>query len=60
MATSISAQYAAGVAAGRFGSDDAQLAIVEKLSRLEARIAERANRRRSAGCSAAARTTRRR
>jgi cell division protein ZapE len=40
MATSVSAQYAAGVAAGRFGSDDAQLAVVAKLGRLEARIAE--------------------
>ena len=40
MASSITAQYAAGVAAGRVGSDDAQLAVIEKLARLEARIAE--------------------
>src|ERR1700721_4461431 len=40
MAISITAQYAAGVAAGRVGSDDAQLAVVAKLQRLEVRIAE--------------------
>src|SRR5579863_2490790 len=40
MAISITAQYAAGVAAGRVGSDAAQLAVIEKLARLEVRIAE--------------------
>src|ERR1700688_3636670 len=40
MAISITAQYAAGVAAGRVGSDDAQLAVIETLARLEVRIAE--------------------
>ena len=40
MASTVTAQYAAGVAAGRVGSDDAQLAVIEKLARLEARIAE--------------------
>jgi cell division protein ZapE len=40
MASSIAAFYAANVAAGRIESDDAQLAVVEKLVRLEARIAE--------------------
>src|ERR1700688_3230023 len=40
MASSITAQYAAGVAAGRVGSDDAQLAVIAKLARLEARVAE--------------------
>ena len=40
MATSITAQYASGVAAGRVGSDDAQLAVIAQLARLEVRIAE--------------------
>ena len=40
MASSITAQYASGVAAGRVGSDDAQLAVIAKLARLEVRIAE--------------------
>src|ERR1700693_6546805 len=40
MASTVTAQYAAGVAAGRVGSDDAQLAVIEKLARLEARIVE--------------------
>src|ERR1700734_3002609 len=40
MVGTVTAQYAAGVAAGRVGSDDAQLAIIAKLQRLEARIAE--------------------
>jgi cell division protein ZapE len=40
MASSITAQYAAGVAAGRIGSDAAQLAVVELLARLEARLVE--------------------
>jgi len=39
MASSIAAFYAASVAAGRIERDDAQLAIVAKLTRLEARIA---------------------
>src|ERR1700730_7081180 len=37
MASTVTAQYAAGVAAGRVGSDDAQLAVIAKL---EARSAE--------------------
>src|SRR5580692_8785036 len=40
MAISITAQYAAGVAAGHVGSDDAQLVVIAKLQRLEVRIAE--------------------
>jgi cell division protein ZapE len=40
MASSVTAQYAAGVVAGLVGSDSAQLAVVDKLARLEARIAE--------------------
>ena len=40
MANSVTAQYAASVAAGRVGSDDAQLAVIARLSRLEARIVE--------------------
>jgi cell division protein ZapE len=40
MASTVTAQYAAGVAAGRVGSDDAQLAVIAKLARLEVRIAE--------------------
>src|SRR5580700_1894608 len=40
MASTVTAQYATGVAAGRVGSDDAQLAVIAKLARLEARIAE--------------------
>jgi cell division protein ZapE len=39
MANSVSAQYDASVAAGRVERDDAQLAVVEMLSRLETRIA---------------------
>jgi cell division protein ZapE len=38
MATSVIAQYTAGVAAGRVESDDAQLAVLEMMVRLEARI----------------------
>ena len=44
MASSITAQYAAGVAAGRVGSDDAQLAVIEKLA-----TARGADRRASPG-----------
>jgi len=40
MASSVTAQYAAGVAMGRIGSDAAQLAVVDILARLEARIKE--------------------
>ncbi len=40
MANSIIAQYAAGVAAGRIERDAAQAAVVERLARLEARIAQ--------------------
>ncbi len=40
MASSVIAQYAAGIAAGQIGSDDAQRAVVEKLAQLEARIVE--------------------
>jgi cell division protein ZapE len=40
MASSITAQYAAGIAMGRIGSDDAQRAVVDMLARLEVRIAE--------------------
>jgi cell division protein ZapE len=41
MASSVAKRYAAAVAAGRIERDEAQLAIVEKMARLEARIAER-------------------
>jgi cell division protein ZapE len=40
MTSSITARYAAGVAAGRVERDVAQVAIVERLTRLEARIAQ--------------------
>ncbi len=40
MASSITARYSAGVAAGRVERDVAQVAIVERLTRLEARIAQ--------------------
>jgi cell division protein ZapE len=40
MASSITARYAAGVAAGRIERDPAQLAVVGMLARLEARIVE--------------------
>jgi cell division protein ZapE len=40
MASSITARYAAGVAGGRVERDVAQLAVVDTLARLEARIAE--------------------
>src|SRR6202140_3823470 len=40
MASSVSAQYAAGVAADRIESDDAQLAVIAMMARLEARIVE--------------------
>jgi cell division protein ZapE len=41
MANSVAAFYAASVAAGRLENDDGQRAVVGKLARLEARIAER-------------------
>ncbi len=40
MTNSVTAQYAAGVAAGRVESDPAQLAVLEMMARLETRIAE--------------------
>jgi cell division protein ZapE len=40
MASSVKAQYAAGIATGRIASDDAQRAVVDMLARLEARIVE--------------------
>jgi cell division protein ZapE len=40
MASSVTVQYAAGVAAGRVERDSAQLAVVDMLARLEARIAQ--------------------
>src|ERR1700692_899839 len=40
MASSVSAQHAAGVPAGRIESDDAQLAVIAMMARLEARIVE--------------------
>jgi len=40
MTNSVTAHYAAGVAMGRIGSDAAQLAVVDILARLEARIKE--------------------
>jgi cell division protein ZapE len=40
MASSVATRYAANVAAGRIERDDVQLTIVEKMTRLEARISE--------------------
>ncbi len=40
MTNSVTAHYAAGVAAGRVESDAAQLAVLERMARLEAHIAE--------------------
>ena len=40
MASSVATRYAANVAAGRIERDDAQLVIVERMTELEARIAE--------------------
>jgi len=40
MANSVTAQYAAGVAAGSVESDDAQLTVIDMMARLEARIVE--------------------
>jgi cell division protein ZapE len=47
MASSIKARYAAGVAGGLIEPDSAQLAVVDKLARLEAQIAERRLARKS-------------
>ena len=58
MTNSITARHEAAVAAGRVERDAAQLAVVERLARLETgsrSIAWRANPPRSAGCSAVAR-----
>jgi cell division protein ZapE len=40
MANSITARYAAGVAGGKVEQDDAQVAVVRMLARLEERIVE--------------------
>jgi len=40
MASSVTAQYSAGVAAGRIERDDAQVAVIEMMARLETRIME--------------------
>src|SRR5271168_1084292 len=40
MANSVTAQYAAGVTAGRVESDDAQLAVLQTMAQLEARLAQ--------------------
>ncbi|MBO0715960.1 MAG: cell division protein ZapE, partial [Rhizobiales bacterium] len=48
IASSVANRYAADVAAGRIERDDAQLAIVEKMTRLEERIAEYLSRKSSA------------
>jgi cell division protein ZapE len=40
MASSVTAQYAAGVAAGRVERDDAQLAVIAMMARLEQRIVD--------------------
>jgi cell division protein ZapE len=48
MASSVATLYAANVAAGRIERDAAQLTIVEKMTRLEERIAEHLSRKSSA------------
>ena len=48
MASSVANRYAADVATGRVERDDAQLAIVEKMTRLEERISEYLSRKSSA------------
>jgi cell division protein ZapE len=40
MASSVTAQYSAGVAAGQIERDDAQVTVIEMMARLEARIAQ--------------------
>jgi cell division protein ZapE len=47
MASSVATRYAADVAAGRIERDDAQLAVVEKMARLEERISEYLSRKSS-------------
>jgi len=47
MTNSVTAHYAAGVAAGRVESDAAQLVVLEMMARLEARIAEQRLARKS-------------
>jgi cell division protein ZapE len=49
MASSVATRYAASVGAGRIERDDAQLAIVEKMTSLEQRIAEHRLARKSSG-----------
>jgi cell division protein ZapE len=48
MASSVASRYVADVAAGRIERDDAQLAIVEKMTRLEEQISEYLSRKSSA------------
>ena len=48
IASSVADRYAADVAAGRIERDDAQLAIVEKMTRLEEQISEYLSRKSSA------------
>jgi cell division protein ZapE len=48
MASSVADRYVADVAAGRIERDDAQLAIVENMTRLEERISEYVSRKSSA------------
>ena len=48
MASSVATHYAANVVAGRIERDDAQLTIVEKMTRLEERISEHLSRKSSA------------
>ena len=45
MESSVATHYAANVAAGRIERDDAQLTIVEKMTRLEERISEHLSRK---------------
>jgi cell division protein ZapE len=40
MASSVTAQYSAGVAAGQIERDDAQITVIEMMARLEARMAQ--------------------
>jgi cell division protein ZapE len=47
MASSVASLYAAGVAAGAIEDDPAQRAVLDRLARLEARIAERRQARKS-------------
>jgi len=48
MASSVATRYVANVAAGRIERDDAQFAIIEKMTRLEERISEYWSRKSSA------------